>query len=381
MKGIYWRAQRTPTWALSLVAMIAALGVLATEHCTAPTPAPDYDDKINAARLANRAFDRISLARLQANQPIDLELDPQASGLIGTDESPIVSNYGHLPAKRSSINPNFAAVVVDMLNEIGASDGDAIAVGMSGSFPAINISVYAALQTLGLEAFVISSGSSSEFGATLPGLTWFDMERVLNDAKLLELRSIAGSLGGDEDEALRQHPKVRSLLTHAMARNGTVFLDTDDLQESIKRRTGVLDAACDGCKLVAYINVGGGEASLGPKSDRKRFAPGINRSVGADLTGPSVALNFLKRGVPVIHLGQIEDMVQRYGLVREPRSQVPVGDGEVYREKTNRRWFALGAIFVIILSLHVVTKLDWVQRLAVPRSPEESDSQVPQQMV
>ena len=92
--------------------------------------------------------------------------------MIGTLISPVTSNSGHLAAKQGSLNPNFAAVVVSWLRSAGVGEGDYVAVGVSGSFPGFNTVVYAALQALNAKPLVISSASSSQWGANVPELLW-----------------------------------------------------------------------------------------------------------------------------------------------------------------------------------------------------------------
>ncbi|MEO0815100.1 MAG: poly-gamma-glutamate system protein, partial [Myxococcota bacterium] len=287
----------------------------------------------------------------------------------------------HLPAKRTSINPNYAAVVVEWLQRLDAKPGDAVAVGVTGSFPALNIAVYSAIQALDLEPIIVVSGSGSDYGATVPGLSWIDMERELNDADVLRSRSVAATLGGDQDRARLQPPEARALLTEAMTKSGSVFLDPDSVEESVRRRLDTIDAACSGCRLVAYLNVGGGEASMGPKTDRNRFGHGITKTAPIGLSGPSVALSLLERGIPLVHVGNVIQLARQYEFPIEPLSEVPVGIGTVFLDHSPRRWFALAAILLIVCALLAITRLDFVQRIGAGNGRDDSDARTPQQMV
>ena len=100
------------------------------------------------------------------------------------------------------MNPNFAAVVVEWLKELGVKSGDVVAVGASGSFPAMNIAVYAALHELGIEPIIISSTAASQWGANEPSFTWLDMEAVLRKSDVFPYKSVAASLGGVGDDEL-----------------------------------------------------------------------------------------------------------------------------------------------------------------------------------
>ena len=58
--------------------------------------------------------------------------------------APFVTNTGSLEAKRTTLNPNWAAVVVQLLFDAGVERGGTIAIGVSGSFPALNLAAFSA---------------------------------------------------------------------------------------------------------------------------------------------------------------------------------------------------------------------------------------------
>ena len=83
-------------------------------------------------------------------------------GIIGVEFNEITTTLGALESKRTSANPNFAAVLVDLLLEADLEEGDKVAMNLSSSFPALNIASIVACETLDLEPVIISSiGSSS----------------------------------------------------------------------------------------------------------------------------------------------------------------------------------------------------------------------------
>ncbi len=128
--------------------------------------------------------------RLRKNLPIDPESDPAQTGLIGELLSPLTTNPGHLPAKQTSANPNFSAVIIHLLKRAGVKEGDKVAVGFSGSFPALNICVLAAIDTLKADPIVISSAGSSQWGANHPDFMWPDMEKLLHEKHVFPYRSV-----------------------------------------------------------------------------------------------------------------------------------------------------------------------------------------------
>ena len=130
----------------------------------------------------------IKEARINRGIPIDPHYDWSESGLIGQWRSEVTGAYGNLDAKRTSINPNFAAVVVRLLREAQVEPGQVVAVGFSGSFPALNICVCAALEILDLNPVIVSSVSASQWGANHPDFLWVDMEGELRSGGLHQRR-------------------------------------------------------------------------------------------------------------------------------------------------------------------------------------------------
>src|SRR5262249_18075590 len=158
---------------LALIAALSVAGLFAVERFQTRTMQPYYDAKLAAAQLALKGMELIREERDQLGnekpaEDIDMIVDPTDSGLIGLPMSPVTSDPGVLTAKQTSLNPNFAAVVVQWLRRAGVGKDDVVAVGVSGSFPALNICVYAALQTLGAKAVIVSSAAASQYGANLP---------------------------------------------------------------------------------------------------------------------------------------------------------------------------------------------------------------------
>lgn len=383
MKGIYWRPQRTSPTQLLGVAILSLLGLLLVERFPITEQQPLYDVKLRAARLTRQAFEQILLERIRLGVPIDLEFDPASTGLIGPEDSPIASKYGHLPAKQTSLNPNFSAVAVELLRRAGVQPGDVVAVGLSGSFPAINTAVYVALEVMDVDPVVIVSTSSSEFGATHPKLTWLDMERVLNERGIINFRAVAASLGGVDDRAVGHTRRGRELLEEAIKRNGRPQLEAESRMDAVDERLRVIEAATGGRPVVAYINIGGGSASMGTEENRERYQPGINWQPPPGPQARSVAGELIRSGAPVINFTHIEDLARRFGLPQQPLTLPTPGEGRVFVAPAYSRTAAVVVLMLIVAALYAVTRLDVGFRLAGGGDSKSSGSgrQAPEQMV
>ncbi|MDM7915359.1 MAG: poly-gamma-glutamate system protein, partial [Candidatus Eisenbacteria bacterium] len=233
---------RGASWTRRADLFLVALAVLGlgihtlTESTRRMNPRPYLAEKMGAATRAIRCFEAIREARLGTPSSQDTENDPEGSGLIGQEFTLTTTDRGVLEAKLTSVNPNFAAVFVEYFKDMGLERGDAVAIALTGSFPALNVTVLAAAEELGLRALPITSVGASMWGANDPSFTWLDMETLLNRQGLLATRSIGASIGGSNDRGRGLSPRGRALLREAIERNGVALIREPTLDESVKKR-------------------------------------------------------------------------------------------------------------------------------------------------
>lgn len=382
MKKVYWRPQRVSRRGMMLIALVALGALVATEKFPVVRKQPHHSLKLAASQLALDAFKTVKAEKIARGIPIDAEADIYQTGLVGRSVTPVTSNTGYLSAKRMSVNPNFAALVVHWLKRAGVEKGDTVAIGASGSFPALCIATYAAVQTLDLSPIVVSSASASEWGANDPSFMWLDMDKALFDKKIFRFRSVAASRGGIEDRGLGMSQEGRTLIDAGIARTEVEFLDAASLAQGIDLRMKVIDEKAAGNPIKAYINVGGGTASVGTHVGKKQFKPGLNleRPAGAELVD-SVMLRFAERGVPVIHLSNLETLAKQYGLPTEPKGIPPVGQGSVFVKAEYNRWVALAGLVAIFAAMLAFIRTDVGSRILRSAVLRKDRANQPQQMV
>ncbi len=380
---MYWRPHKVSRAEVVLVMVLALSGAIAVEKFTVQRKQEHYHEKVEAARKTKRAFEVIKAVREASGWRRDPEVDPANTGLIGQLMSPVTTNSGHLPAKQISVNPNFSALVVHYLKRLDIQKGDAVAVGLSGSFPAINIAVIGALEALEVRPLVISSASASQFGANDPDMVWLDMERVLAEREVFKTRSIAASRGGIEDRGLGVTRVGRELLDAALERSGIKeIIRAPNYNESVKRRMEVYAQAAEGRPIKAYVNVGGGTTSVGTKVGKRLFTPGINRTAPAGASQiDSVMTRFIAEGVPVIHLVKIADLATRYGFPLEMTEMPPVGQGRIFSREVYNVWLASFVVLLVFGSLVAFVRTDWGYRLLKRSSGAHGPRKPPEQMV
>ncbi len=381
MKRVYWRPPGVSRGALAMIAVVAIAALVAVEAFPVKQKQRYYSEKMAAAKLALRAFTEIKAEKIRRGIPIDPEGDPGKTGLIGQPLSTVTSNTGYITAKRTSVNPNFAAVLVDLLKRAGVKQGDTVAVGVSGSFPALNACTFAAIQTLKLRPIVIASASASEWGANNPELLWIDMEHLLMQKQVFGFHSVAASRGGIDDRGFGMSKEGRRIIDAAIERNQLEMIEPHSLVDSIDKRMQIYDAAAGDRPIKAYINIGGGTASVGTHVGKKEFRRGLNLEP-PNKTGlvDSVMLRFAERDVPVIHMTGIEGIARKYGLSIVPDGIPPIGEGNVYIKAEYNRWLAGGGLLLIFLVMLAFIRLDVGLRILRGSAKKQGATQ-PQQMI
>ena len=102
---------------LSVIALLALMAFLAVEYGKEDVKLKWYDQKLEASKLANEATGYLKEIRMHKGVFVDVVNDPNETALIGQDLTPITTDRGYIEAKLTATNPNFAAVIVDMLKE------------------------------------------------------------------------------------------------------------------------------------------------------------------------------------------------------------------------------------------------------------------------
>ena len=383
MKKVYWRPKVVSRTALLLICAISLIGLLMVESFRVVTEQPYQQEKQVAARLAQEAFETLYFERTDTGVEIDLSTDPTDSGLIGVPVSSVTSLSGVLESKQSTINPNFAAVAVQLLKDAGVEKGDVIAVGVSGSFPALNVALYAAIEALELEPIVISSAASSTWGANVPELLWIDMERALERDNVFSTRSVACSIGGTADRGLDFPEDGMEAIQEAIKRNKLRLIKNKKFEENVEDRMELYDRLAEDKPIKAYVNIGGGMVSVGRTVGKRILKSGLNnkrpnkpKARGLD----GVIFRFIDRGVPAIHLVKVDELIEKYGLAELPQSMPRVGDAGVFERLDYNRWLAAGVLALELILLFIFIRSDIGFRL-FQRSDNRKSDAAPEPMV
>ncbi|GAA4429130.1 poly-gamma-glutamate system protein [Bremerella cremea] len=380
MKKIYWRPKTVSRTALMLIASVAVAGLAIVENVRVDRKTRYYEEKLIATEAASKGMETLYLARAELGYEVDPSLDPGRSGMIGLTNSPVTSMVGDLPSKLASANPNFAAIFVDMLKEVGVQEGDVVAVGISGSFPALNLCMLTALETVGAKPIVIASASSSQWGANIPELMWLDMERILNEEQILSTRSVAASMGGDNDRGLGLPENGIEIVRKAIERNKLPLIEAR-VKESTDQRMKLYRQYAGQKPIRAYINIGGGVVSTGRALGKQSFKTGVNLVPPPNIDQiDGVAPRFIQEGVPVIHIVNAALIAEENGLPVPPTSFPEVGVGPVFVVNDYNKALAAVLLVLIVGGLYGFIRSDIGFRLLRVASPKKT-SGPPEPMV
>jgi poly-gamma-glutamate system protein len=343
---------------LALLSLLALAGLYLVETQKTDVKRKWYKEKLEASIIAKQAADLLKEYRLQKSVFIDVVNDPNRTTLIGQDITPITTDQGNIDAKLTSTNPNFAAVVVDMLKEADLKENDAVAVSFTGSFPALNIAVHSAIQTLKLKPVIITSVGASNWGANDPYFTWLDMEKYLYDAKLFKYKSVAASMGGGLDKGRGLSPEGRNLIKAAVDRAGIEFINEEFLENSIEKRFNIYKSHSR-TPIKLFINVGGGIASVGSIENYQFVPSGYSPPLTIkNFPIKGVLIRMSEENIPFIHLLNITQLAEKYGLPLTPAPLPVPGEGEIFVQKQYSMTLTVIIAFILIVFISIVLVLE-----------------------
>lgn len=340
---------------LSVISLLSLMAFLAVEYGKEDVKLKWYDQKLEASRLASEATEYLKDLRMRKGVFVDVLNDPNETALIGQDLTPITTDRGYIEAKLTATNPNFAAVVVDMLKEAGLEKNDVVAIALTGSLPGLNIAVYSAVQSLKLKPIIITSVGASNWGANDPDFTWLDMESLLFKAGIFNNKSVAASIGGGLDRGRGLSPEGRQLIADAIQRNRIDFINEEHLESSIQKRIDIYNNQRQKKKIKAFINVGGGISSIGSVENGKFIPTGLSTMLPMkNYPIRGVMIYMAEKNIPIIHLLNVNNLAEKYGLPINPVPLPRAGEGEIFIQKRYNVLLTLGVTIFLVVAIAFV---------------------------
>ena len=349
--------QKTST--LVLLSALALLCFTITVNFKIIEKSSSFDQKVVAATLMLDAMQLLKNHRMEEGVFVDIENDPNETGMVGSPFSLITTDEGDLDSKLTTLDPNFSAVVVDLMSQLNLQDSDTVAVLMTGSMPGANLAVLSACQAMGITPITISSLGASQWGANQIDFTWLDMESILVKKGLYASKSVAASIGGRNDMGRLLSPSGRKIITDNISFHNIPLIMNNRLAENIKMRIKYFSEFLPISRYKAVINVGGGVASLGTSFNSKLIPPGIvKRSDLANINRPGgiegVFSKFISSGVPGLHILNIRPLTEKFKIPFAPIPIPKIGTGSLYAIERYSLVLAALCLFVVSGSVLIV---------------------------
>ncbi len=250
--------------------------------------------------------------------------DINRTALLGPEFTELTSTPGEVGAKRSSLNPHFAAVMVRYFILAGLERDDRIAVSTSGSFPGFLIAVLSAAEAYGLDVYLTASVGASMHGATRVEYNIFDILKGIRDGGFASFSLVGVSCGGANDQGggvlegiLYEGTAELSyvLCKEACVWSGAKLIYHERLADSIAEHLSLFP---DDVKL--FVNIGGASVNAGTSSYTLDFPQGLVLDPPRIPEGDEIGLNyeFASRGIPVLNLLNVKKLCQENHLPFDP---------------------------------------------------------------
>lgn len=328
---------------LLAAAVLLAVSTAATLAGGKVVLAKNYAVKQEAAQIMQQCMEQVKVYKEDLGVPLEKE-DWFQTGMIGTSFTGITTTLGAIEAKRTTANPDMAALVVQLLEEAGIQPGDTVGAGFSGSFPAMNLAVLSACAAMDINLVYISSVGASTYGANQPQLTFPDMVYRLVEDGLLPQHGIAVSLGGASDCGLDMDPDLARQIQNRLEQRPIPLLYEEDFATNIQMRMELYQAYGP---ITCFLGVGGNLTTSGLRENELSLSWGViepDRVKTVDETS-GLLQRYNAQGLPVIHLLNIKQLVADYGLAYDPERLPAPGESAIYHTtQYPRLYVALGVL-------------------------------------
>lgn len=312
---------------------------------------PNFVQQKNAAERMERSINLIAeeyQTLVNEGKAVwNVKTDPRKLGIIGPETSPIVTSRSVLSEKQRAINPNLAAVFVSWLKDAKLEAGDYVAVGLTGSSPAVNIALYSAMRELELNPVIVTALSSSRYGASNINFTWLEMEKAIFSET--NFKTFVASRGGNRDIGAGMNSEGKQILGD--------IIDKHDLQliEGHSARITMYEKALPkGKKYKAFINIGGSVGNVGSVVTAGLIKEGVNRKL-PELEAKGVLGYFADKKVPIIHFFRGLDTFDQHYLSEANAETQKIGRGNVYGYSWS---VALVCMILLLIAIAVVVIFD-----------------------
>lgn len=328
--------------------ILALLCVFLTLKSGRSAPKDMYSEALEAAEKMQKCMDAVKTEKYNRGIVIPPE-DRFSTGLIGEDFNFITTTLGDISAKRTTANPDMAAMMVFMLDEAGLSEGDTLGCNFSGSFPSLNIATICACDALGIKPVYICSCGASTWGANNPELCFPEMAALLYEKHLISTPPALITPGGGDDVGSGMDPDMLGEIWSRVESLGYPLMVERDFGKNISERQKLFDSAGIGC----FISVGGNITSLGYNMITDTIGQGIlNARINTINAGSGLLEIYLNRGVSSILLLNIRQLAADRGFAFDPDSLAIPGTSSMYYKTVYSKliiWVGLASELALLI--------------------------------
>ena len=337
-----------------------------------------------------QASEKMEQCLLSLNQNFSFkksELDIYKTGLMGVNNSLIttIQDYDSsmVKSKLLTTHPNFAAIFVDFFYETEIQSGDTIAVSMTGSFPGANIALLSVCEVMDITPIIMSSAGSSSWGANREELSWPVIENFLHTQKIIKKKSVAYSMGGDNDNGDNLSDRGIEILESVIPEN-VIFINELNLLDNIATKLNIFRESSKNYSM--YINIGGGASSLGSGDDKDTLQVGLINLLDIqdfkfDGFENSIAYNFLKPNnkeksekdsivspIPMLNIKNITKLVPESYKREFFNKNMDIAKGSLFYKYDSYNPFVI--LLCLFLSLGLVVAIGFFSHLQIKRRME-----------
>jgi poly-gamma-glutamate system protein len=325
------QARLRPRW-LALAAAVSIALWLVLEQALQRPIHPQFAEMLMAARSMQAASRVLWMEKDARGLTPSAQADPNRTGMIGQEYTPITTTIGELPAKRTATNPDFAAALVRQIASLALARGTPVVIVVSGSFVGGDIAAITATETLGLRPIVIASLSASMWGANEPEFNLTDMLATLREHNVIRTRAVAAVLGGGGAIGGSMDADGVATLRRSAALDGVPIVEARPVAAVIESLLVRINVATGDARPGAVINVGGALIGLGSCRESHEWPPGLTRkSLPCSDGTPGLAMRLAADGLPVLHIINMRRLALEWGLPFDPTPlPIPGNNGAIY---------------------------------------------------
>ena len=148
--------------------------------------------------------------------------------------------------------------------------------------------------------------------------TILDIYELLFSKNVIGKRPLAVSLGGTNDTGQEFEEGVKERLRSKIQASDLPLILENDLQSNVSERERVFFGSSE-TSIKAFINTGGSYANMGSSTLILRVKPGLTGTIAMpDKKSRGMIFSMIDKGIPVIHLLNLQGLVGRYKLRWDP---------------------------------------------------------------